>query len=176
MELGEMLLESAADDFETPDEVRKLLRGLREVRMAKLRKGVEVLDAGGGVKMNGVGGMEVGEARAFITGVIDNLRSAARSDLENTCIGLALTHHIGKSGRHASNREKIERLRKKKGGIQHLRNTMKTMKWICNSFTPSRESSHLDSWSITTINATASGMKRAMPIRRDCKSSNYEHC
>lgn len=69
-----MLLEAAADDFEYPDSVRKLLRGLREARMAKLRKGVEVLDAGGGVRMNGVGGMEVGEGRAFITGVIDGLR------------------------------------------------------------------------------------------------------
>jgi len=35
---------------------------------------VEVLDAGGGVKMNGVGGMEVAEGRAFVTGVIDGLR------------------------------------------------------------------------------------------------------
>ena len=37
-----MLLEAAADDFEEPDQVRKLLRGLREVRMAKLRSGVEL--------------------------------------------------------------------------------------------------------------------------------------
>jgi GINS complex subunit 2 len=74
LELGEMLLEAASDDFEDPDNVRKLLRGLREVRMAKLRSGVEVLDAGGGVKMNGVGGMEVAEGRAFVTGVIDGLR------------------------------------------------------------------------------------------------------
>jgi GINS complex subunit 2 len=71
-----MLLEVASDDFENPDHVRKLLRGLREVRMAKVRSGVEVLDAGGGVKMNGVGGMEVGEGRAFVTGVIDGLRYA----------------------------------------------------------------------------------------------------
>lgn len=74
LELGDMLLEAAADDFEDPDSVRKLLRGLREVRMAKLRQSVEVLDAGGGFKMNGVGGMELGEARSFITGVIDGLR------------------------------------------------------------------------------------------------------
>lgn len=74
LELGEMLLEAASDDFEEPDLVRKLLRGLREVRMAKLRSGVDVLDAGGGFKMNGIGGMEVGEGRSFITGVIDGLR------------------------------------------------------------------------------------------------------
>jgi GINS complex subunit 2 len=80
MELGEMLLEAASDDFEDPDNVRKLLRGLREVRMAKLRSGVEVLDAGGGVKMNGVGGMEVGEGRAFVTGVIDGLRFVMQAE------------------------------------------------------------------------------------------------
>jgi GINS complex subunit 2 len=74
LELGEMLLEAAADDFENPDSVRKLLRGLREVRMAKLRQRVQVLDAGGGLNMTGVGGMELGEARSFITGVVDGLR------------------------------------------------------------------------------------------------------
>ncbi|KAG9200129.1 DNA replication protein psf2 [Epicoccum nigrum] len=79
LELGEMLLEAAADDFEEPDQVRKLLRGLREVRMAKLRSGVEVLDAAGSIKMNGVGGMEVGEGRSFITGVIDGLRKIGAS-------------------------------------------------------------------------------------------------
>lgn len=71
-----MLLEAASDDFEEPDNVRKLLRDMREVRMAKLRKGVDVLDAGGGFQMNGVGGMEVGESRSFVTGVIDGLRYA----------------------------------------------------------------------------------------------------
>ncbi|KAF2202470.1 GINS complex, PSF2 component [Delitschia confertaspora ATCC 74209] len=74
LELGEMLLEGASDDFEEPDVVRRLLRGLREVRMAKLRRGVEVLDAAGGLQMNGVGGMELSEGRAFIGGVIDGLR------------------------------------------------------------------------------------------------------
>ena len=54
--------------------MRRLLRGLREARMAKLRQGVENLDAEGGVRMNGVGGMEVAEGRAFVTGVIDGLR------------------------------------------------------------------------------------------------------
>jgi len=67
-------LESASDDFDDPAQVRRLMRDLKEVRMAKLRAGVDVLDAGGGVKMNGVGGMEVAEGRAFIGGVIDGLR------------------------------------------------------------------------------------------------------
>lgn len=69
-----MLLQAAADDFEDPDTTRRLLRDLREVRMAKLRKGVRVLDAGAGVQMNGVGGMEVAECRNFVVGVVDGLR------------------------------------------------------------------------------------------------------
>jgi GINS complex subunit 2 len=74
LELGEILLEAAPDDFEEPDQVKRLLRDIREVRLEKLRAGVKVLDASGGVKMNGVGGMEVAEGRAFIGGVIDGLR------------------------------------------------------------------------------------------------------
>ncbi|KAK3046100.1 DNA replication protein psf2, partial [Coniosporium uncinatum] len=79
LELGELLLEAAPDDFQEPDQVRRLMRDLREVRMAKLRAGVNVLDAGGGVQMNGVGGMEVAEGRAFIGGVIDGLRKIGAS-------------------------------------------------------------------------------------------------
>lgn len=74
LELGEILLEATPDDFEEPDQVKHLMRDLREVRLAKLRNGVNVLDAGGGVKMNGVGGMEIAEGRAFISGVVDGLR------------------------------------------------------------------------------------------------------
>lgn len=90
LELGEMLLEAAPDDFEDADSVRKLLRGLREVRMAKLRRGVEVLDAGGGVQMNGVGGMEVAEGRSFVTGVIDGLRYVSAGLC--ACCRVALEH------------------------------------------------------------------------------------
>ena len=74
LELGHLLLTHAADDFDEPDIVRRLLRDLREVRMSKLRKGFKVLDAGAGVKMNGVGGMEIAEVRGFVGGVVDGLR------------------------------------------------------------------------------------------------------
>ena len=51
-----MLLNAAADDIPEPDSVRRLMRDLREVRMAKMRAGVSVLEGGREVKMNGVGG------------------------------------------------------------------------------------------------------------------------
>jgi GINS complex subunit 2 len=73
-----MLLDAASDDLMDPDQIRRLLKDLREVRMAKMRSGVDVLDAaatgGGGVALTGVGAMELGEERGFLTGVVDNLR------------------------------------------------------------------------------------------------------
>lgn len=47
--------------------------------MAKLRAGVGVLEGGREVNMNGVGGMEIAEGRAFIAGVVDGLRKIGTS-------------------------------------------------------------------------------------------------
>ena len=74
-----MLLEAASDDIAEPDTVRRLMRDLREVRMAKMRAGVGVLEEGRDVNMKGVGGMEVAEGRAFILGVVDGLRKIGAS-------------------------------------------------------------------------------------------------
>ena len=74
-----MLLEAASDDIAEPDTVRRLMRDLREVRMAKMRAGVGVLEGGREVNMKGVGGMEVAEGRAFILGVVDGLRKIGAS-------------------------------------------------------------------------------------------------
>ncbi len=74
LEVGHLLLTHAADDFDDAEGVRRLLRDLREVRMSKLRKGFKVLDAGAGVKLNGVGAMEIAEVRGFVGGVVDGLR------------------------------------------------------------------------------------------------------
>ncbi|RMZ87424.1 hypothetical protein DV736_g5350, partial [Chaetothyriales sp. CBS 134916] len=38
-EMSEMLLDAACDDLSSPDEIRRLLRDIREVRLAKMRKG-----------------------------------------------------------------------------------------------------------------------------------------
>ncbi|KAL8719819.1 MAG: hypothetical protein Q9225_003222 [Loekoesia sp. 1 TL-2023] len=74
LEIGEMLLEAASDDIPEPDTVRRMMRDLREVRMAKMRAGVDVLEGVREVKMNGVGAMEIAEGRAFISRVVDGLR------------------------------------------------------------------------------------------------------
>lgn len=78
VEVGNLLLDAASDDLVDPDQIRRLLKDLREVRMSKMRSGVDVLDeaatGGGGVALTGVGSMELGEERGFITGVVDGLR------------------------------------------------------------------------------------------------------
>ncbi|KKK17984.1 hypothetical protein P175DRAFT_0462103 [Aspergillus ochraceoroseus IBT 24754] len=83
LEVGTMLLDVASDDLVEPDQTRRLLKELREVRTAKIRSGVEVLDsaatAGGGVALTGVGAMEIGEGRGFIVGVVDGLRRIGAS-------------------------------------------------------------------------------------------------
>ena len=79
LEMAHLLLTTASDDIEDADTVTRLIRDLREVRMSKIRKGVEVLDAGAGVQMSGVGGMEVAECRGFIGGVVDGLRKIGAS-------------------------------------------------------------------------------------------------
>jgi GINS complex subunit 2 len=79
-EMAEMLLDAAADDVSEADQVRQLLRDVREVRLAKMRKGVEALTGEGeGVSLNGVGAMELSESRGFITGVMDGLRKVGAS-------------------------------------------------------------------------------------------------
>lgn len=78
--MGEMLLEAAADDLVEADHIRRLMRDLREVRMAKMRKRVEDLEGdGSGLLFDGVGAMEVGEGRGFIVGVVDGLRKIGAS-------------------------------------------------------------------------------------------------
>ncbi|KAL4957164.1 GINS complex protein-domain-containing protein [Aspergillus filifer] len=83
LEVGTMLLDAASDDLVEPDATRRLLKELREVRSAKIRSGVEVLDdaagPGGGVALTGVGAMEIGEGRGFIGGVVDGLRKIGTS-------------------------------------------------------------------------------------------------
>lgn len=70
-----MLLDSASDDIPEPDRVRQLLRDVREVRLAKMRKEVDHLSGNGeGTRLDGVGAMEISESRGFITGVMDGLR------------------------------------------------------------------------------------------------------
>ncbi|OAP59963.1 hypothetical protein AYL99_04965 [Fonsecaea erecta] len=74
-ELSEILLEAASDDIPEPDRVRQLLRDIREVRLAKMRKRVEHLSGDGeGTRLDGIGAMELSESRGFITGVVDGLR------------------------------------------------------------------------------------------------------
>lgn len=79
-EMAELLLNDAADDIGEADRVRQLLRDIREVRLSKMRKGVDALSGDGeGMRLDGVGAMELSESRGFVLGVVDGLRKVGGS-------------------------------------------------------------------------------------------------
>ena len=74
-EFSHLLLDVAADDLANPDLTSNLLRDIREVRQAKMRRGYNALtDGTEGVRLDGVGAMEVSESRNFIVEVMDGLK------------------------------------------------------------------------------------------------------
>ncbi|KAI8964439.1 GINS complex, PSF2 component [Daldinia sp. FL1419] len=79
LELSETLLAHAADDIPNAAEVRTLLRDLQEVRAAKMRSSTEALEAGGVLKLTGVGAMELAESRGFVLGVVESVRKIGAS-------------------------------------------------------------------------------------------------
>ncbi|MCJ1447558.1 MAG: DNA replication protein psf2 [Stictis urceolatum] len=79
LEVAHLLLDAAWDNVPHRDAVRRLLKNLQEARAAKLRGGVEVLEGGREVTLNGVGGLEISENRAFVVGVVDGLRKIGAS-------------------------------------------------------------------------------------------------
>lgn len=125
-----MLLEAASDDIPEPDNVRRLMRDLREVRMAKMRAGVSVLEGGKEVKMNGVGGMEVAEGRAFIGGVVDGLRYERVLGLARVMVA---DQGPEKSAPQRSYRGKRGRLKKERTVLAVLRTRKTRTRWITSA-------------------------------------------
>lgn len=79
-EFSQFLLDVAADDLSNPDLTLNLLRDLREVRQAKMRRGyAAITDGSEGVRLDGVGAMEVSESRGFIVDVMRGLRTIGGS-------------------------------------------------------------------------------------------------
>ncbi|KAK2881777.1 DNA replication protein psf2 [Arthroderma sp. PD_2] len=87
LEFATMLLDVSSDDIQDSDQIRRCIRDVREVRMAKMRQLVNGLDAtavggGDGLALTGVGAMEIGEARGFIAGAAEALRQIGASKEE----------------------------------------------------------------------------------------------
>lgn len=79
-EFSQLLLDAASDDLQNTDQISNLLRDIREVRQAKLRRGyAAITDGSEGVRLDGVGAMEVSESRGFIMGVMSGLRMVGGS-------------------------------------------------------------------------------------------------
>lgn len=78
LETAEMLLDACSDDLTSGDsggsqDLRVLLRGLREIRQTKARDGLRHLESTY-LQMNNLGLLEITELRGFAKGVVDNLR------------------------------------------------------------------------------------------------------
>ncbi|KAK5081692.1 DNA replication protein psf2 [Lithohypha guttulata] len=79
-EFSHLLLDAASDDLVNADLISNLLRDIREVRQAKMRRGYNAItDGSEGVRLDGVGAMEVSESRGFIAGVMGGLKNIGRS-------------------------------------------------------------------------------------------------
>lgn len=79
-EFSQLLLDAASDDLSNPDLISNLLRDIREVRQAKMRRGYQAINDGSeGVILDGVGAMEVSESRGFIMGLMGGLRMVGGS-------------------------------------------------------------------------------------------------
>ncbi|KAI8339703.1 hypothetical protein BC941DRAFT_421221 [Chlamydoabsidia padenii] len=73
MEMAHMLLETASDDIPDAEQVRKLLKDLREVRQSKARVGLEALDDRW-LGMHNMSFMEINEIRPFFSRAFDEMR------------------------------------------------------------------------------------------------------
>lgn len=80
--LSTLLLTHCAQSIPEAEAVRRLLRDISEVRGAKMRRVVQRVDGGAGIRMSGVGAMEVSEGRAFLGMVVDGLRKVGASKEE----------------------------------------------------------------------------------------------
>ncbi|KAF1801192.1 hypothetical protein V8B55DRAFT_1449979 [Mucor lusitanicus] len=82
MEISQMLLESASDDIPNAEQIRKLLKDLRETRQAKSRTGLAVLDDKW-LGMNNLSLMEINEIRPFFTRAFNEMGKLNFADRGN---------------------------------------------------------------------------------------------
>ncbi|CAO3649597.1 unnamed protein product [Mucor hiemalis] len=79
MELAQMLLETASDDIVNAEQIRKILKDIRETRQAKSRVGVKVLDDTW-LGMNNLSIMEINEIRPFFSRAYNEIRKLNHAD------------------------------------------------------------------------------------------------
>ncbi|KAJ3544693.1 hypothetical protein NMY22_g2689 [Coprinellus aureogranulatus] len=77
-EISKVLLDVASDDLENPDQVRSLLKDLREARQAKSREGLKHLDHSE-LGLTGLASMEINEIRPFFVQSMSILTKLART-------------------------------------------------------------------------------------------------
>lgn len=72
LEIGLTLLENASDDIENPAQIRHLIQDIREVRQAKTRAGMSLINEWH-IQMDNLGMMEMNTIRPFMVMTMDRL-------------------------------------------------------------------------------------------------------
>ncbi|EJU01108.1 Psf2-domain-containing protein [Dacryopinax primogenitus] len=75
-EIAKVFLDIAPEDVPSPERVRSLLKDIREVRQAKTRKGLALVDETE-LRMTGLGSMEINELRPFLIRAMGVMRVLA---------------------------------------------------------------------------------------------------
>ncbi|KAL1929577.1 hypothetical protein VTP01DRAFT_1715 [Rhizomucor pusillus] len=78
MEIAQMLLETAPDDIPDAEEIRRLLKDLRETRQSKARLGLSALDHKW-LGVNNLSLMEINEIRPFFTKAFLEMRKLSET-------------------------------------------------------------------------------------------------
>ncbi|KAG8979819.1 DNA replication protein psf2 [Tulasnella sp. JGI-2019a] len=82
-EISKVLLDMAADDLDSPEKIRSLLKDIREARQAKSREGLRMLNHNN-LRMRNMCAMEINEIRPFFIksmGILTKLAPAVQAGL-----------------------------------------------------------------------------------------------
>ncbi|ORX49276.1 GINS complex, PSF2 component [Piromyces finnis] len=72
-EISSVLLDSASDDIPYSDEIKILLKDIREIRRRKTKKGLELLNSNY-IQLDNLGLMEINEIRPFFSKAFNDMR------------------------------------------------------------------------------------------------------
>ncbi|TFK22322.1 DNA replication complex GINS protein PSF2 [Coprinopsis marcescibilis] len=78
-EIAKVIIDIASDDLENPDQIRSLLKDLREARQAKCRAGLGQIDHSE-LSLSNLGSMEINEIRPVFVQSMNILSKLARSN------------------------------------------------------------------------------------------------
>ncbi|CAB4031175.1 DNA replication complex GINS PSF2-like [Paramuricea clavata] len=89
LELASLLLKSARDDIPHADEVQTLIKDIWEIRMAKLRKSINIMmqEKETHARLDNLTHLEINSIRPFLTSALDRMHILRCNVVENPSTG-----------------------------------------------------------------------------------------